>query len=52
MQQLQFYCGYAWQSHTTAEQVRTRFKQQHEAVANHPERFKGCYGLAGGGAGW
>ncbi len=47
-----FYCGYTWQHHATAELVRARFKQQHEAVANHPERFKGFYGLAGGGAGF
>jgi hypothetical protein len=47
-----FYCGYTWQSHATAEQVRARFKQQHEAVANHPERFRAFYGLAGGGAGF
>ncbi len=47
-----FYCGYTWQHHATAEQVRARFKRQHEAVANHPERFRGFYGLAGGGAGF
>jgi hypothetical protein len=47
-----FYCGYTWQSHATAEQIRARMKQQHEAGSNHPERFKGYYSLAGGGAGF
>lgn len=47
-----FYCGYTWQPHATTELVRARFEKQHEAVANHPERFKGFYGLAGGGAGF
>lgn len=47
-----FYCGFTWQPHVTSEQIRQRFKQQHEAGTNHPERFKGYYGLAGGGAGF
>jgi len=47
-----FYCQYTWQPHATAEQIRQRFKQQHQAGTNHPERFKGYYGLAGGGAGF
>lgn len=47
-----FYCEYTWQPHTTTEQVRARLKQQHDAGTNHPERFKGFFGLAGGGAGF
>lgn len=47
-----FYCEYTWQPHAAADKVRARFKQQHEAGTNHPERFKGYYGLAGGGAGF
>ena len=47
-----FYCQYTWQPHTSEEQVRARFKQQHEAGTNHPERFKSYYSLAGGGAGF
>ncbi|MFN8539965.1 MAG: hypothetical protein U0232_21110 [Thermomicrobiales bacterium] len=44
-----FICEYTWQPKTTADQVRARMKKQHDEGTNHPERFKGYYGLAGGG---
>jgi hypothetical protein len=47
-----WYCQYTWQSGVTAEQVRKRVLQQHDAGTNHPEKVKGWYGLAGGGAGF
>ncbi len=47
-----FYCAFTWQPHTTSQKIRERFRQQHEAGTNHPERFRGYYGLAGGGAGF
>jgi Domain of unknown function (DUF3303) len=47
-----FICEYTWQPKTTADQVRARMKTQHKEGTNHPERFKGYYGLAGGGAGF
>lgn len=47
-----WYCRFCWHEHTTREQVARRVIQQHEAGANHPERIKGWYNLAGGGAGF
>ena len=32
--------------------MRKRILQQHDAGLNHPERIKGWYNLAGGGAGF
>lgn len=47
-----WYCKFCWHEHTTREQVARRVIQQHEAGATHPERIKGWYNLAGGGAGF
>jgi len=47
-----WYCRFTWHPATTAAQVRRRVVEQHEAGANHPERIKGWYNLAGGGAGF
>lgn len=47
-----WYCKFTWYEHTTREQVARRVLQQHEAGTNHPERIKGWYNLAGGGAGF
>ena len=47
-----WYCEYTWQSGVTAEEVRDRVLQQHDAGMNHPEKIKGWYALAGGGAGF
>ena len=45
-------CSFTWFPHTKREQVATRIVQQHDAGMNHPERIKGWYNLAGGGAGF
>ena len=47
-----FYCEFTWFPGTTREQVAQRLVQQHDAGANHPERIRGWYNLAGGGAGF
>jgi hypothetical protein len=47
-----YYCEFTWFPGTTAQEVRRRILQQHEAGKNHPERIKGWYNLAGGGAGF
>jgi hypothetical protein len=47
-----WYCRFSWHPHTSREQVARRVVQQHDAGANHPERIKGWYNLAGGGAGF
>jgi hypothetical protein len=47
-----WYCRFTWHSGTTAQQVRRRVVQQHEAGTNHPEMIRGWYNLAGGGAGF
>ena len=45
-------CQFTWYPGTTAQEVKERIIQQHEAGANNPERIKGWYNLAGGGAGF
>lgn len=47
-----WYCRFKWHPHTTREQVARRIIQMHDAGSNHPERIKGWYNLAGGGAGF
>lgn len=47
-----WYCRFEWHANTTRELVARRIVQQHDAGANHPERIKGWYNLAGGGAGF
>ena len=47
-----WYCEYTWQSGVTAEQVRKRVLQQHEAGTNQQAKIRGWYSLAGGGAGF
>lgn len=47
-----WYCRFTWCPGTTAEKVRERVLQQHDAGMNHPERIRGWYNLAGGGAGF
>src|SRR5919201_3987445 len=49
---MRYYCEFTWFPGTTAQEVRRRILQQHEAGKNHPERIKGWYNLAGGGAGF
>jgi hypothetical protein len=47
-----FYCAYTWFPRTRPEEVWERVILQHEAGANQPERIRGWYDLAGGGAGF
>lgn len=47
-----WYCRFEWQVGTTAQQVRRRVIEQHEAGTNRPENIRGWYNLAGGGAGF
>lgn len=47
-----FYCEFTWFLGITREQVAQRLVQQHDAGANHPDRIRGWYNLAGGGAGF
>ena len=47
-----FYCEFTWFPGTTWEAVAKRLVEQHDAGANRPERIKGWYNLAGGGAGF
>ncbi len=47
-----WFCKFNWHEHTTREEVARRVLKQHDAGENHPERIKGWYNLAGGGAGF
>ena len=47
-----FYCEFTWFPGTTRMQAARRVVQQHDAGANNPDRIKGWYNLAGGGAGF
>lgn len=47
-----WYCEFTWYPGTTRSEVARRVVQQHDADANHPERIRGWYNLAGGGAGF
>jgi hypothetical protein len=47
-----WYCRFRWQSATKAEDIRRRVVAQHDAGTNHPEKIRGWYNLAGGGAGF
>ncbi len=47
-----WYCRFSWYGGTTAEDVRRRVLEQHDAGKNHPEMIKGWYNLVGGGAGF
>jgi hypothetical protein len=47
-----WYCRFAWYPGTTTERVRQRVLQQHAAGTNHPDKIRGWYNLAGGGAGF
>jgi len=49
---MQFYCQFTWFPGTTREKVAQRLVQQHDAGQNNPEKIKGWYNLAGGGAGF
>lgn len=47
-----WYCRFTWHAGVTAPRVRRRVLEQHEAGTNHPEKIRGWYNLAGGGAGF
>lgn len=47
-----YLCQFTWYPGTTRQQVAQRVVAQHDAGANHPERIRGWYNLAGGGAGF
>ena len=47
-----YFCQFTWYPGTTAQEVKERILAQHEAGANNPEKIKGWYTLAGGGAGF
>lgn len=47
-----FYCEFTWFPGTTREEVAQRVVAQHDADANNPDKIKGWYNLAGGGAGF
>ena len=47
-----WYCRFTWHPGTMAPQVRRRVIEQHDAGTNHPEKIRGWYNLAGGGAGF
>ena len=47
-----YHCEFTWHHGTTAEVVKKRILQQDAAGKNNPERIKGWYTLAGGGAGF
>lgn len=47
-----FYCEFTWYPGTTREEVAERVVSQHDAGKNNPDRIKGWYNLAGGGAGF
>jgi hypothetical protein len=47
-----WYCRFKWYPHTSVMQVRKRVLEQDAAGTNQPEKIKGWYNLAGGGAGF
>jgi hypothetical protein len=49
---MQYLCEFTWFPGTQQEEVKKRILQQHDAGLNFPERIKGWYNLAGGGAGF
>ena len=47
-----YYCEYTWNAGTTADQIRRKLAELNDAGINRPDRFRGWYALAGGGAGF
>ncbi|MDQ3539527.1 MAG: DUF3303 domain-containing protein [Chloroflexota bacterium] len=47
-----FYCQFTRFPGTTREQGASRLIERHDAGANNPDRIKGWYNFAGGGAGF
>jgi hypothetical protein len=47
-----FLCQFTWFPGTTRRKVAQLLVKQHDAGANNPDRIRGWYNLAGGGAGF
>ncbi|GAA1549661.1 hypothetical protein GCM10009678_35560 [Actinomadura kijaniata] len=47
-----WYCRFRYQPGARAEEVRSRVLDQHDKGLNSPEKIRGWYNLAGGGAGF
>src|SRR3712207_3136501 len=47
-----WYCRFTWLPSTTAQQVRERVLQQHDAGILSKAKIKGWYNLPGGGGGF
>jgi hypothetical protein len=47
-----WYCKYKWHQNTTVDALRSRILEQDAAGTNKPDRIRGWYDLAGGGAGF
>lgn len=47
-----FYCRFSWSPGTSREAVGRRLLEQDRLGAGHPDRIRGWYTLAGGGAGF
>lgn len=47
-----WYCRFEWQPGTNVHEVRQRIVSSHDAGLNQPEKIRGWYTLAGGGAGF
>lgn len=47
-----FYCRFTWYPGTSRAAVGRRLLEQDAIGTNHPERIRGWYTLAGGGAGF
>lgn len=47
-----FYCRFTWSPGISREEIGRRLLEQDALGANHPERIRGWYTLAGGGAGF
>ncbi|GAA4097122.1 MULTISPECIES: DUF3303 family protein [Actinomadura] len=49
---MMWYCRFRYQPGVRAEDVRHRVLEQHDKGLTHPEKIRGWYNLAGGGAGF
>ncbi len=47
-----WYCRYTWNPQTSREQIAERVVAQDAAGTNMPDKIRGWYDLAGGGAGF
>ena len=47
-----WYCRFRWQPGVNIDEVRKRIVSTHDAGLHQPEKIRGWYTLAGGGAGF